>query len=394
MLALVSCERDAIEKRPEPGPVPNPYNNVVIIFQAGYNDLSGALATNIDFNLREARLPDANSSNAILIFSHCAKYEPSHDSQDPGYIRSADYITPTEPVLIRAYSQKGSVVLDTIQNYSADFDAVIPENMTTILNDIATLFPADHYGMVYSSHGTGWLPAQNYRTRSVGASFHEKTENIIETDICQFIKAIPMHLDYMIFDACYMGSVEVAYQMRNCCDRIVASVTEMPSKGIDYTLLPQRLLGSKVPDLEQVCRDFMSNTSIGGAIALYDCSALDSLAIEVQHLIMKNRARTDSLRTYDRKRAQVQHYSNVKVYDYFYDLRDIFSKAGIEDLSALDKALKKVVVYEDHTKAFKYSSIYLDDCHGISMNLPHPSDSTVNAYYRTLDFNKATNWVE
>ena len=45
----------------------------------------------------------------------------------------------------------------------------------------------------------------------------------LEMEITDLASAIPMHLKCIVFDACLLGGVEVAYELRNLCDKICFS---------------------------------------------------------------------------------------------------------------------------------------------------------------------------
>ena len=42
------------------------------------------------------------------------------------------------------------------------------------------------------------------------------------------------HFDFIMFDACFMMSVEVAYEVRNYTDYYIGSPTENPGPGAPY----------------------------------------------------------------------------------------------------------------------------------------------------------------
>lgn len=341
-------------------------SHVLVMFMAGYNNLSGNIATNIELELTKGSLPAKGSSNAIVIFSHCSPYA----KEGHRYKSTQQYDVPTQPVLIRAYSEGGKAVLDTLMRYPTDFDYTDPDNLNSVLTEIAERFQASRYGLLYSSHGTGWLPADDtVKTRAVGARFHKSQWNMRETDIRDFAAALPVHFDYIIMDACYMGAVEVVYQLRDCCDYMVVSETEIPADGFDYARLPQRLFASDRPNLEQVCNDYMVRTSVGGTVALVRTAGLEDLAEQVSRL----GGIPDTL-----DRAVVQKMGCSGEYRYFYDMQDIFG--GRLDLS-------RVVLMEQHTPEFNaMAPLKIDRCCGLSMYLPLEEDTLINSYYRTLDF--------
>jgi hypothetical protein len=60
-----------------------------------------------------------------------------------------------------------------------------------------------------------------------------------------------------LMDACLMGSVEVAYELRNKADFIIASPTEVIYMGYPYDrIIPE--LTRKQPDLKKVASDYFN----------------------------------------------------------------------------------------------------------------------------------------
>lgn len=374
--------------KPEPRKT---FDNVFILYSVGYNDLSGSLAEDIETELIQGNLPDKDSRNALVVFAHTSTYS----IYDGIYLPDLDFKTPTEPVLIRLYKEGDKPVLDTIKRYPANFDEIDPVDIRTSLNDIKTLFPSFHYGMIYSSHGFGWLPAENtIDTKALGIRYQDSSLRYKETDIREFADAVPMHLDYLMLDACHMSTVEVAYQLRTCCDKLIASGAEVPSTGFDYVKMPDRLFSFAEPNLEQICKDYVEFSQMGATISMIDCIKIESLVNRVSSLVDKYYDQIYQIGVQGRE-SDVQRMWRFSEYKYFYDLRDIFREAGASssDLADLDASLSETLLYEDHTDHFL--SLKIDRCCGITMYLPFNSSDyqKINDYYKTLDFNKATKLV-
>jgi len=96
-------------------------------------------------------------------------------------------------------------------------------------------YPAKHFLVVVWNHGSGWQ----------GISFDDESgKNLSTQDIVwgmsQAIPALekvnPDHpkFDIIDFDACLMGMIEIAYEMRNVVDFMVASEETEPGQGIPY----------------------------------------------------------------------------------------------------------------------------------------------------------------
>jgi hypothetical protein len=120
------------------------------------------------------------------------------------------------------------------------------------------LFSAVEYGLVLWSHGTGWLPEGVFDTfkntdfsklRSFGLD-NKKEMNLIELK-----HAIPVRFEFIMFDACLMGGIEVAYQLRDKAKYIIASPTETLVAGFPYTeFIP--LLFSETIDYREIVKIF------------------------------------------------------------------------------------------------------------------------------------------
>ena len=81
-----------------------------------------------------------------------------------------------------------------------------------VINDVTRLYPAKSYGLIVFSHGSGWLPPHTL----VNGSRSIIIDNDNEMEITDFAMALPDHLfEFIIFEACNMAGIEVAYELRN-----------------------------------------------------------------------------------------------------------------------------------------------------------------------------------
>lgn len=403
------------------------YDKVMILYSAGFNSLSSYLAEDIE-DLTTGWLPSKNDSKAIVVVSHRTRNNGSL------------YVPSTNPCVIRIYKDKKNIpVMDTLLTLGTDMLLSKPEVMDSTLNYIRHNFRSDHYGMIMSSHATGWLPKGYYASptdptgtiwssakkapartdvprgavpyveevlpgpavKSFGQEIEQvgKDKNSYELDLPELVDAIPMHLDYLLFDACLMGCVEVAYEFRDKCDYLAFSPTEILADGLDYPLITQRLLVSATPDLRQVCEDYYnlykdkSGDFQSATISLIDCRRLDALAsvcadiIEAHPLV---RAGSKAAEKIDAGLVQPYFRSDKH---WFYDLEDIFAKGGMTDSEAarLRNALDACVLYSAHTQYF--ISFPIDTYCGFSMYLPCKGGPNLDAFYKSLAWNRAVRLV-
>lgn len=397
---LQACNKDEKEEPQHEGE----YKHVFIFTGLAYNDLSSDIRTNLE-DLCTGDIPYRDEGNAVLAFMH----------NTAGY---KDYSVPNPPRLIQIYKKRKTeeVVLDTLKTYPSNFISASAQGITNVLTDVKDKFPSKEYGLLLSSHATGWIPVGytsssepnittqgvvveekefDYSawpaTRSVGAQ-NRKGENRYEIDIQDFAKAIPMKLDYIIFDACLMGGIEVAWELKNVCDHLVVSPTEVLAAGMSYTRLTERLFDPMGPKLEDVCRDYFNYYDLGSedmryaTISLIDEKQLDDLCDAVKAIRQRHSDEVAHLESRASKEVQPYFYDNKR---WFYDLRDWAVKVGADEdeLFRLDAALAKAVVYHAETPTF--FSEELKDCCGLSTYISMPNKPMLNSYHQSYAWSQA-----
>ena len=422
----------------------------VLFYCAGFNTISSYIEANVD-SIALGYLPQGHRyDNQFLVFS-------KFPSKEGGYARQ------TSPALYKIYKNAaGEVKRDTLLTMPVGTVAASAETFGKVLNFIKDNCASSSYGVIFSSHATGWMPKGYYTspwnydhyesfstenepggapegfslqglqgegaipyadfplleggpvtktpsskspgkaperaplTKSVGQEndFSGGTKLSYEIDFEKFAEAIPMKLDYIIFDACLMGGAEVAYSLKDKCDYLVLSPAEILAEGMYYGSMGSHLLEGETADLKAVCEDtFRYYDAKSGdyrsvTISLVDCSALDGLAKVCADIFGKYRANLESVNP-----ELVQRYYRMGRH-WFYDLKDIAAKAGATDgeLAALEGALDRTVVYKAATKSF-IGDFDIKVYSGLSMYLPSAGSAYLNNYYRTLSWNKATGLV-
>ncbi len=391
LVLLGSCERDGSDVTLHVGPYGEPTRKVLLLYEAGFNSLSGEIATNIA-HLKRGYLPEKGQDNdVVLVFSHL---------QAP----RGGFSTETSPSIVQLYSEHGEPCADTLRVWPAGTPIANAAVMTDVFNWVHEQFPAAGYGAILSSHATGWLPEGYYtnpkkyegrdrsnsvswspRLKTFGQEYLKQGTETQEMELKDLAAAIPYKLDYILFDACLMATVEVAWALRGVCRYLAASPCEIPAAGFNYRTIVGHLLQSGEPDLEAVCRDYYAayeNDSVyGAAITMVDCSRLDPLATACRTL-------------FDRYRSGIRNLAgeNVQVYDrvlsskgyyVFFDLKDMLREAGATegDLALLQSALDEAIVYEAHTNRFL--DVKLQRCCGLSTYLPAYPDYKRDIYHGT-----------
>ena len=319
---------------------------------------------------------------------------------------------------LAAYRDRGVVHADTLKVYPENTVSASADAIREMLLDVKRMFPSESYGMLFSSHATGWIP-QGYPsggeahvaslqsadpgrplplTKTLGAQYGGSSSNSMEIDIRDFADLIPMHLDYIIFDACLMGCVELAWELREVCDKLVFSPTEVLAQGFVYGPMVLNLLGGVEPDLKAVSREYferydgMQGDYRSATVSLVDCTKLDRLAEVFGEIVSRRRGALDGI---SRDEVQKYFYRDNR-FPFFYDLRDLADRMapGEELMSELDAALSDCVLYHAETPSFFEDLLPLERCCGLSVYFPDSAWPVLNDYYRTLGWNGAVRLLE
>lgn len=289
-----------------------------------------------------------------------------------------------EAVLFELKKQNGRCLTDTLRRYS-DRPFTSRQWLTSLFSEVMTLAPASRYGMVVGCHGLAWVPVQGQRnarkrlgsqekideednlykeeridkegepndlmhfevqgpvtTRFIGGTYPET--QIETTDLADAMADAGFHTEYILFDACYMSSVEVAYELKDVTHYLIASPTEVLSYGFPYITMGKHLLGT--PNYKGIADSFISFYSSYnlpyGTVAVTDCTQLDALAAIAQQI---NAAAAEQLVP-----------NGVQIMDgysptLFYDLGHLMSLKGAGTVltAAFAEQLEKTVPYKGHT---------------------------------------------
>ncbi len=368
---------------------------------------------------------DADGENLFFLYNH----------SDDGYGN------PGIPTLERiCKTGSGEIVRTAVMEFSEGDIPNTGENIAKVLNCIRDKYNADSYGLLLSSHGSGWVPPgylanpDNFENlssdiwssakvtnrekrranapvpyipteddgpvmKSIGSTWTDATKkNVYETDIIELAEAIPFKMEYIIFDACYMGGIEVAYELKDKCRWMCASQTEILGDGMDYSLLLERLLKSDAPDLGAACLDFyslyeqQSGIYKSATISMIDCSRLDALAAVCRSVFRSHEVTYDS----SDKAALQQFFRNSysAKHKWFYDFRSVMVAAGADEteLADIDWALGQCVNFKAATEQFM-NDFKIKTFSGLSMYLPYPERDYLNNYYKTLSWNEVTGLI-
>lgn len=314
----------------------------LLVYMVADNNLNYDALNNIE-KIEEGLMNIENESNVFIYFDG-----------NPAQLKNS-------PLLLKLSKSKNhSITTDTVKTYQ-EANSANKERVALVLNDfILETKDASRKGLILWSHGTGWLPAcfhncNEANSRAFGEDQIEnekgETPKIRSIDIKDLAEVIPHNtFEYIIFDACLMQSVEVAYQLRNKTDFIFGGVSLVPATGLSYEKL--------IPILTNISSDYITAAKLifdeykrkndgGASYSLVKTSELENLASAVKQLFNKY-SLEDRNKFSTRK---IQGFDHAYGESLFLDFLDyLYSFATQEDLSLIKDQLNKTVLYKNSTK--------------------------------------------
>lgn len=287
--------------------------------------------------------------------------------------------------------------------------ATDPVVMEEVLKDMQKIAPSDSYGLILGSHASGWMKGNSVQSKAFG---NDDGYNIDIPDLADVLKnSFSEKLDFVLFDACMMGTAEVGYELRETTSYCIASVMETPVYGFPYDQILPYLYSENI-DYPAVCHEFMSfnkTNNLWGTCAVMDCSQMENLASAVKAKLSEWQDALSSVFM-----QNVQQYG-VGSYRYFsYDVLDFFRelgrKSGVvkttdlnEAIASVQSALNQAVIAKDCLSGVDYDfdGAVIDGTRfcGIGMYIleeynPYVANKTAwNDYYKqSISWYHAAGW--
>ncbi|MDR1005199.1 MAG: peptidase C11 [Prevotellaceae bacterium] len=397
LLLFTACCKDE-------APVPDETvtSRTVLVYIAGDNSL-GTGGANIDgqwhsfpnWDLLEMKAGFASVTNSDM---HLLVYIDAPD--DSG--------TSVPPRLIELKNNKGVVTEQVIKTYEANRNSVGVGETREVFTDVFnnSRYRADSYGLIYWSHGDGWIPASLPSSRWVGQD-RPGNHYMNISELAEALDVAP-HLDFILFDACFMSAVEVAYELRDYTDYYIASPTEIPGPGAMYDKLVPELFATNFEGSDESNKQALAwnianayftpyfliyNEQVstsngrwtgGASICLIATAELEALAAFTRNALQGLTADAASLRrnTFD------------------YDLR-AGGHVGYYDLRALMEQILPENIYKEWYLKFYFVADYwattpknysgmihnlfsMEGSSGISCYIPSGADTSADHAYRTF----------
>ncbi len=360
MLCIIfSCKDD--KKEPE-----LPTRRTIAVYMIATNTLSSSISS--DIREIEAAIQDNDMNRCRVLIYYVSNNE--------------------EPQLFELKKKNGSVSRIIHKTYDRVIKSTTKQRMSEVLNDIIDISQTDEYGLLLCSHASGWANSLTARSQKSVKPLDFGDDYGSTMPIDELAEAIPENVfDFIYTDACYMGGIEVAYELRNKTRYFIGSVTEIPADGMDYINNIPLFFADKV-DLKVVCESTynkynkLTGSSRTCTISLVDCTKLDRMA-ELCNRIHASNTTVDI--------TDVQKYKSSVPY-LFYDFAQ-YTKllATTEQQKEFDALMTELVPFKAATP-YIFNKLRIDQnkFSGLSTYImgTSQSDGVNETYYKTLSWYK------
>lgn len=428
-VGLVSCKDDSGSEPPA-----GKKHRTVIEYMIADNNLYSSAVQNI--NDMEGAWDPAFDGNMVVYLHPVASGGADFDPAPRLLLIERDPNGPADIYNLNASGNK--IVSRVLKSYDRDQDPCDPAVMGRVLADAMQLAPADSYGLVLWSHGSGWLPKdvkQPLRSalpeggmvvggavskligsvEAVDAADAADATGLLEGGITSYsfgqsnshgnsemeidamAKALPAGtvFDFILFDACHMACVELAWEVKDRAEYTIGSVAEVMGAGFPYLKIMKPMFAPGKADVQGIAREFydyyngLSGYSRSATVSVVRNSELPALAAAVKALCDNGMPPTVPL-------ADIQQFGRERdvAYGYYYgfgntffDLGDFADRtwsasdpAGVE---AFEKVLAAAVPYAYATERLFNGQIVVNRHCGLSCYIPRTSTPLSLGAYRS-----------
>lgn len=384
-LGLCSCADDRHEPEQHAG-------RVLLVYVATDSNLSG---------YEQAKLQGLRDGWTGRKTDHIVAYIDKGRGADARLIEISDIAPGGQPREIAVYGTENSASAATLERVIADVVGIYPD--------------AGSYGLLVFSHASGWLPQGLYNQFSSGvvpdaaiadnpSAFYPATapssRSIIvdgddEMELRDFAAAIPGGVfDYIVFEACFMAGIEVAYELKDKTPYIFASSAEIVDPGF-APVYPSAVSGLFGRDLAGFGRKVFahtltyaeSNPQRSATYSVISTAALGPLADFV-------RRNCDLDKNVDI--AGIQRFDRLKSATLFFDFEDYYGRLLSTDAqrAELSRLIADCVKWKAATADFMlqsggYNGFRIENHSGLTAYIPQAALPGLNAAYQNLQWSES-----
>ena len=367
------------------------YDRTVLVYIAAENSLSTFYRDDINEMLEAT--DDIPSNSRLIVYLD--------DIQNPRLISIEK-------------SQEGIATKNTLHQYDKEQDSGDPETLHKAMEWVIENYPAHSYGLILWSHGDAWVPAKAPMQRSIcidnnqNSSYSDKGSKMNIADVADVLSTFPK-MEFILFDACFMQSVEVAYELRHVTKSIIASPAEIPGPGAPYHLIVKPMFETPC-NANHIAEEYFKAyndtdresllQNYGVLLSVVDCDLLESFAALTAEMVIKYASKDTELAM-----DSIQRYCprpNDSRPDY-YDMNGYMRRLITQETdyarwkSLLDQTVPYAAatpwwysIYSNQAQEF----VDLDTYSGISCYVPQSKSTNLNTLFHTTSWYTVAGWQQ
>ena len=260
-------------------PVPNIPEWTVMVYLDADNDLESAGINDINEMEMVGSSPDIN----IVVQ---ADRIPNYNSSNNDWTTTRRYYITQDSNPMQINSQ--------LKSELGELNMGDPQTLVDFASWAVTEYPAKKYLLVIWNHGGGFRsPA--YTTKDIAWDDTSGGDRITMPELEDALSAISVqigkNIDIVGMDACLMAMAEVAYQIKDCADILVASEESEPGDGWPFDTILAELIANPTMSSTQLAADIVDkyiysypyNDVTQSAI---DLSYMDTLATQLSNFAL------------------------------------------------------------------------------------------------------------
>ncbi|GEM_PF-2517831 len=357
----------------------------IMIYVVADNDLEGYAL--VDMNEMEAGVKSYGPGSPVRVIVYVDRSRgDSEFESDRMDIREVANANPdwSDARIYEVIHDTSPKIVSKLLRDLGEMDSGDPNTLVSFIKFAASYAPAQHYALIIWDHG--------YGPGIVGIDFDNDRDFLTPKELNYALKSSGIKFDIVGFDACLMGTIETAYELRNYADYIVASEESEPGDGWPYNYFLSELYANPSMSAKTLAitmaKDYIAyyrqeGVKEGEVVtqAVYDLSVLRSSSAEnvlkaFANAALKNPKPFRAARSYAREFTQYQ-----------VDLITLASKAAAAGAgsaaSQMTSLLSKLVIYSG---VYGYGK----GANGITIHYPRRYSKTI--YYKLTHFPEETGW--
>jgi hypothetical protein len=296
-------------------------------------------------------------------------------------------------------------------------DMADPQTLIDFVQSTYSQFNANKYLLILWDHGNGW-PIGYYNANKDKAIIYDQSSNNwigvadgeLHYAVTEIKKILGKKISILGFDACLMGMTEVASEISDAVDFMVASEEVTPWNGFPYNDILSALTANPTISaqsfsmrLVEIATNSYNHGSQGYEPATYSAIDLKKFSAEQNEFskscgILTQYANTAQMR---QARNQTQTFSIESnpptPNDDYIDLIDFLERAQneITNQNDRDKFKKTVTAFQNSVLAQSYVGSYLQNAKGLAVWFPDNYIAFKNQIsdYENLSWQKKTSWL-